>query len=292
MMHRTWRIGALSRTPPPISATHTFDFLASLPPEFAFMRAGEASYFDNAGVLQMAAINVPRFDHDPVTFAPRGMLFENQTTNICLHSEDMDHGLWVKASVTIVADEHAAPDGAMTADRADIGGGTTRLEQSITVVAETEYTASWWVYDDPNESGTTGQYRIYDNSNGAYIGQATYALSAGWARVSVTFTTPAACNSIRITPVFKSYDDFWIWGVQVETSGTATSYIPTTSGTMTRAADNPTLNVDLGVKDARVTYGDDSYDDMPNQTANTGWWPASLSGSHVKKIQFYAPGDL
>ena len=46
-----------------------------------FTRASNATFFDSAGVLQSAANNVPRLDYDPVTFAARGLLIEEQRTN-------------------------------------------------------------------------------------------------------------------------------------------------------------------------------------------------------------------
>lgn len=46
-----------------------------------FTRGSPGSYFDSSGVLQSAAINVPRFDYDPVTLAARGILVEIGITN-------------------------------------------------------------------------------------------------------------------------------------------------------------------------------------------------------------------
>lgn len=46
-----------------------------------FTRASTGTYFDSAGVLQSAAINVPRFDYDPATSLPRGILIEGAATN-------------------------------------------------------------------------------------------------------------------------------------------------------------------------------------------------------------------
>jgi len=43
----------------------------------SFTRAGSASYVDAAGVTQSAGPNVPRFDHDPSTHAPLGLLMDD-----------------------------------------------------------------------------------------------------------------------------------------------------------------------------------------------------------------------
>jgi hypothetical protein len=58
------------------------DFLAgSLDTRIAFTRASTGSYYDVTGTLRSAAINTPRFDTDPATLAPRGLLAEEQRTN-------------------------------------------------------------------------------------------------------------------------------------------------------------------------------------------------------------------
>src|SRR5581483_3040464 len=51
-----------------------------------FTRASVGPYFDAPGTMQTAANNVPRFDHDPTTLLPRGLLIEDARTNLLLNS--------------------------------------------------------------------------------------------------------------------------------------------------------------------------------------------------------------
>jgi hypothetical protein len=73
------------RFPPP---SLDLNFCAGfLDPRITLTRAaGAATYFDATGTLQNAGTNVPRFDNDPATLAPRGLLIEEARTNLLLNS--------------------------------------------------------------------------------------------------------------------------------------------------------------------------------------------------------------
>jgi hypothetical protein len=51
-----------------------------------FTRASSGTYVDSAGVIQTAATDVPRFDHNPTTGASLGLLVEEQRSNLLLNS--------------------------------------------------------------------------------------------------------------------------------------------------------------------------------------------------------------
>jgi hypothetical protein len=73
----------------------------SLDSRFTFTRASLGWYFNSAGVLTSAAINTPRFDYDPVTLAPRGLLLEEARTNLFLNS-----AVGVTQACTVTAAAH------------------------------------------------------------------------------------------------------------------------------------------------------------------------------------------
>ena len=67
----------------------------------SFARASSGTYTDSAGVLQTAATDVPRFDHNPLTGESLGLLVEEQRTNLVLNSATLS-----TQSVTVAAVAH------------------------------------------------------------------------------------------------------------------------------------------------------------------------------------------
>ena len=65
-----------------------------------FTRASSGTFVDSAGVLQTAATDVPRFDHNPTTGESLGLLVEEARTNLLLNSATLSTQ---SATVTAVA---------------------------------------------------------------------------------------------------------------------------------------------------------------------------------------------
>ncbi len=86
-----------------LAAALNLNFIANdtLDPRITFTRASTATYTDVDGVLQTSAVNAPRFDYDPVTHAPLGLLREEQRTNLVLNS-----AVLVTQNVTVTAVAH------------------------------------------------------------------------------------------------------------------------------------------------------------------------------------------
>lgn len=58
-------------------------------PTPTFTRASTATFVGSNGLIQSAAINEPRFDHDPVTLACKGLLIEESRTNLVFPSDTL-----------------------------------------------------------------------------------------------------------------------------------------------------------------------------------------------------------
>ncbi len=68
--------------PVPLAPSVFYNFLVpSLPSDIVFSRGSTGWYFNSSGTLTAAASNIPRFDYDPVTLLPKGLLLETGSTN-------------------------------------------------------------------------------------------------------------------------------------------------------------------------------------------------------------------
>jgi len=207
----------------------------------------------------------------------KGLLVEPAATNLCLQSEDISTTWTASGDTTVTANNTTAPDGNSTADKLgddNPGGsptptGNVYVEQTITVSGGTKYTASVFLKKDGlnwallQAAGTGGvdnsPIQYFDLLNGvtgsgsAGIQAATIeAYPNDWYRCSITWTQGAGDTSfLFIIYVAEADNDFtldldgtssiFVWGAQVETGPVATSYIPTTTASVTRNADDITL---------------------------------------------------
>lgn len=214
-------------------------------------------------VLQTAAAGVPRIDHDPVTGECLGLLIEEQRTNLLTYSEQFDNPAWTPTGVAVTPNVAIAPDGTTTADKLVENAAATNgnIFQTPSLVANTTYTFS--VYAQKTEwgwvalefRGEASDTRIaWFNLNTGAVGTVQAGLTAtitpagnGFYQCAVTGATQATVTSprTRVYPVnadntFSTgdgYSGIFIWGAQLEAGAFPTSYIPTTSASVTRTAD-------------------------------------------------------
>ena len=237
-------------------------------PRITFSRASTATYFDEFGVMRTVHANSPRIDFDPVTGECKGLLLEEQRTNLLKYSERFDNSSWNNGDATIQADTTIAPDGALSADKFIPNNVSTihRVTVSSSVISGTSYTISIYAkaggYSGIGvvlaEAGFgTNTVDYFDLTTGKVTTNASGAagishVGNGWYRCTATRTATATIAStfefrVGLTGLtsFNFAGDgtsgIYIWGAQLEAGSFPTSYIPTTSAQATRAADSAAI---------------------------------------------------
>jgi len=214
-------------------STLSLDFTTGvLDSRLTFTRASTtATYINSNGYVTTAGTNVPRFDHDPTTLAPRGLLVEGQATNLLNWSESFatsggTNNNWADTSITRTTGQ-ADPANGTTAIRFTASAGNATVISSAAIGSSAARTFSVWL----RRVSGTGNIQ-YTQNNGT--NWTTQAITSTWTRYSFTHTVYHRVG-IRIV---TSGDAIEMWGAQLETGSGASSYIPTGASQVTRNADN------------------------------------------------------
>ena len=118
---------AISQLYPNSRPTLNLNFARSktLDPRITFSRGGCAgTYVGSDGLIKTAAVDEPRFDHDPVTGDCRGLLIEELRTNRITESQNFAVSyMTLGPSVVRTPNSGIAPDGTNTATKIHITSG-------------------------------------------------------------------------------------------------------------------------------------------------------------------------
>ena len=229
-----------------------------------FTRASTGTFVGSDGLLQSATTNEARFDHNPTTGESLGLLVEEARTNLITTSEALAN----VTGASITNNTTTAPDGLVTADTLTEDtstGGHSVNSASISWAGNTAYTFTFFLKANTRTQaniafGTSSNWvngqrnAVFDLSAGTVIATSGSSVTAsidpflnGWYRCRLTATTVAVPVSSAVqTQMYVSgaasytgngTSGLFFWGAQLEAGAFATSYIPTTTATATRAAD-------------------------------------------------------
>jgi hypothetical protein len=184
-------------------------------------------------------LNIPRLDYSNGTCP--SLLVEPQRTNVMTYSEDF--GEWSASAggiSSIEANYAISPDGVINAYKVNFvvqNDSDLALYRGHSVTGGATYAYSIYI---KGEGGNIGKDIVLKSkrSGGDSAGTTTtQTLTGEWARVD--FTTTYAANNTVANFYISSNDatSCLVYGAQVELGSYSTSYIPTTSASVTRNAD-------------------------------------------------------
>jgi hypothetical protein len=178
------------------------------------------------------------------------LLVEPQRTNLLRYSEDFTNGVWglyssgTGVNPIVTANTTTSPNGTTTADTIvlNAGAGTTAADQSqiyqtFSITNGSVYTFSFYA-----KGSVGGEQLMIRHAAGSSYTKIT--LTNDWVRYEVTETATYTGTGFLELLIRRGLNEpinasctFYAWGAQVEAGSYATSYIPTTSASVTRNAD-------------------------------------------------------
>jgi hypothetical protein len=260
-----------------------FDPRASrrIDPRFKFTRASGGSYVGADGLIKYAGVSEARFDHDPSTGESLGLRVEEARTNLLTRSEEFDNSDWNATGGNVIPNSTFSPDGTLTADELV----ETNTEQDFRLprvggaglTSGQKYTLSVFAKAKPNSNK---RYLMLAFNSGfsipvganfdldlGVIGTTRFSTASiikfpnNWYLCSITPDNTAITSGslrIRVSPLNTANNiaspqgylgdgtsGIYIWGAQLEVGAFRTSYIPTTTATVTRPADLLSFNTEV-----------------------------------------------
>lgn len=256
--------------------------------DLSVTRATTATRVNSQGLVESMGNNIPRLDYSNGTCP--SILVEPQRTNLALYSSSFDNANWTAQTTSVSANATTAPDGTTTADTLTPSGSgayDNRVYQTHTVTNGAVYTLSVWA----KSSASNAKLTLGLQNHGGQV----FTITDQWERYSVAVTALSTGGNFNIyagdvtptTGAVNSSNVVTIWGAQLEAGSYATSYIPTTSASVTRNADVISkTGISSLIGQTEGTLFVDFYNYANNTTQQGTPMQISASGFYTDAIYF------
>ena len=188
------------------------------PLPFNFTRDSIATRVNKEGLIEVVGNDIPRIDYTDSTEG--ALLLENSTTNLVTYSEALSN--WTQDGASTVDNSTISPDGTQNASKINFNSGNERI-YVLFATSNTSYSGYF--------KGIKGQKIKFIDNTGLVFAEIT--LTEKWVRHE--FYKSANNTNIQIQSIDANY--VYAWGIQAEQNSVASSYIPTNSSTVQRAAE-------------------------------------------------------
>lgn len=270
------------------------------PLPFDFTRSSSATRVNKDGLIEVVGSDEPRVDY--LNNADGHLLLEPSRTNLVTDSVDLLTSFSNTSNVTETTNATTAPDGTSVANLYQGDGTSTqiRIFKNETYSANTDYVLSVFAKAGTKDSLRMGVLGV-DGASSVYFDLTNQITSNnsigkiedygdGWYRCSIltSVTSPDVTGNYNI---YISYEygtvnfptaaeagsaTMYLWGAQLEQGSYATSYIPTSGSSVTRAAEASSQDVPTSVI---------------NSTQGTIYFEGSSSESNISYIYFLSLSD-
>ena len=226
------------------TALLALDFSAgSLPTAVTFTRAdttARATFIDASGYVKtVTAAGDPRFDY--TGGVAKGLLVEAAATNLLKSSAYADTNFWLTAggyskSYTTGITSPANDTSAVRLTFSSTGHGlyTNNTLMGYTNTVGDTYTWSAWI------RSTSGSSNIRFGDSAVALG-ANIPITTTWTRYSYSYTAVANSGPYLGSASGTATGEFEMWGFQLEKATSLSSYINTTTASLTRLADDAVI---------------------------------------------------